>query len=258
MIITIDGPSASGKSSLAQKLAQALKYIHINSGFLYRAAAVLYLRQTTASLGSAGSSPHNLGTLSSPQDVSKGGAVIAIDFLQTITKLKYIYNPVTNRAQVYYLDEDLTPALKTPQASQMASILSANPAVREIINQLQRDLITSNPQYGYIADGRDCGSVVFPRADLKIFLTASLQVRAERVCHDLQRLAQQNHAASKSVESLTLAECLAELAERDQRDQNRVVAPLIVPAGAIVIDSSDLALAQVVQKILALITKLSD
>lgn len=243
MIITIDGPSASGKSSLAQKLAQALKYIHINSGFLYRAAAVLYLRES--------------------QNYSQASYRLSAIApcgrrLETITKLKYIYNPVTNRAQVYYLDEDLTPALKTPQASQMASILSANPAVREIINQLQRDLVAANPEYGYIADGRDCGSVVFPRADLKIFLTASLQVRAERVCHDLQRLAQQNHAASKSVESLTLAECLAELAERDQRDQNRVVAPLVVPTGAVVIDSSDLALAQVVQKILALITKLSD
>ena len=215
MIITIDGPSASGKSSVAQKLAQQLNYIHINSGFLYRAAAVLFLRQVQQN--------------------------------QELTKLKYIYNPVTNFAQVYYLDQDLTPELKTTQVSQMASMLSANPEIRDIINQLQRDLVAANPENSYIADGRDCGSVVFPKANLKIFLTANLQVRAERFRQDLIR---------KQLSQLSIEKSLAELQERDQRDQTRAVAPLIVPAGAFLIDSSALTLAQVVKKILVLIAKL--
>ena len=215
MIITIDGPSASGKSSVAQKLAQQLNYIHINSGFLYRAAAVLFLRQVQQN--------------------------------QELTKLKYIYNPATNLAQVYYLNEDLTPTLKTTQVSQMASMLSANPEIREIINQLQRDLVAANPENSYIADGRDCGSVVFPKANLKIFLTANLQVRAERFRQDLIR---------KQLSQLSIEKSLAELQERDQRDQTRAVAPLIVPAGAFLIDSSALTLAQVVKKILVLIAKL--
>jgi cytidylate kinase len=234
MIITIDGPSASGKSSLAQKLAQQLNYIHINSGFLYRAAAVIFSREFQ-------------NYSQSNSQVSKQNFVepkFSHKFLQIITQLKYIYNPATNRAQVYYLDEDLTPALKTTQVSQMASVISANPEVREIINQLQRDLVAAHPENSYIADGRDCGSVVFPQANLKIFLTASLPIRAERLRQDL---------LCKQLAPLTIEHSLAELVERDQRDQNRAVAPLIVPTGGVIIDSSDLTLEQVVQKILALI-----
>ncbi len=248
MIITIDGPSASGKSSVAQKLAQQLNYIHINSGFLYRAAAVLYLRQVQENYPDVISENH----IDSAQN-NKCSTFVVSDLTlkaklyRTIAQLKYIYNPATNLAQVYYLNEDLTPTLKTTQVSQMASMLSANPEIREIINQLQRDLVAANPENSYIADGRDCGSVVFPKANLKIFLTANLQVRAERFRQDLIR---------KQLSQLSIEKSLAELQERDQRDQTRAVAPLIVPAGAFLIDSSALTLAQVVKKILVLIAKL--
>ncbi len=248
MIITIDGPSASGKSSVAQKLAQQLNFIHINSGFLYRAAAVIFLKQAPNYFqnNSKNNNPANQP-----------------EFLQLLSQLKYIYNPATNRAQVYYLDQDLTPELKIAQVSQMASVLSANSEIREIINKLQRDLVIAQPESNYIADGRDCGSVVFPQANLKIFLTASIQVRAERFCRDLLRQQQAKQKAqqaplqsdSSQLDKSQLApiDCLAELTERDQRDLTRTVAPLIVPAGAVIIDSSALTLEQVVQKIKQLI-----
>lgn len=261
MIITIDGPSASGKSTVAQQLAQQLQLIHINSGYLYRGAAVLFLRQLPA-LGLdhellARALATSVPTASTPQSPLLNTTQAATTelqsqvqlaftkpgFLHAITHLEYRYQAATNLAQVCYQGVDLTPDLKTPLVSQLASLISAQAAVRAIINQLQRDLVQRQPQQNYIADGRDCGSVVFPQAELKIFLTASLAVRAARWCRSL---------ASSSA-ALSLAACETELAARDQRDMTRAVAPLVVPPHAIVIDSSALTLAQVVAQIKTLI-----
>lgn len=214
MIITIDGPVASGKSSVAQALAHTMGIYYINTGLLYRAVAYLYYEKN-----------------------------ISLADIKRAFQEQQVYYRYAQKAQVFVRQEDITPVLKTPQVDDYASRLSVMPEVRELVTSMQH---TIAQQHDMVIEGRDCGTTVFPHAEYKFFITASLEVRAERWRKDQEK--QQQHA-------ITHAEAVRMVSMRDERDKNRTIAPLRKAADAIEIDSSDLALHEVVDKILSIINK---
>ena len=207
MIITIDGPVASGKSSVAKALAKDLKIYYLYTGLLYRAVAYV-LKDIFEEL--------------TPENIS---------FIKDIS-----YDcDKTGRPYIFYKDEDITEHLYSSSLDQPASIVSANKDVRVLLLDLQQNI---GKRYDIVADGRDCGSVVFPHADHKFYLTASVEIRAQRLMLDEKR-----GSIRKSLEDVK-----AEVEERDRRDQEREVAPLLIPEGAIVVDNSEMTLKQTIEK----------
>ncbi len=210
MIITIDGPAASGKSTIAQRLANDLGYYYLYSGLLYRAVGFALIKKFEYHC-------------SFPQ-VPK-----MADLQCVAADLEYCYHAV-NGAQIMYQGSIvLMSDLKSAELDRAASCISIYPEVRQLLVDMQRQLAGS---VALIADGRDCGTVVFPYADYKFYLTAALSVRAQRWYA----------AQSKEQSQQSLEQCYRLLAERDARDSSRAVAPLIVPPGGHVIDSSHLTL----------------
>ncbi len=210
MIITIDGPVASGKSSLARELSQHLGIYYLYTGLLYRSVAHI-LATTDASL----------------------------DDLSFISQISYSYHD--GKPCLLFGKSDITKFLSHESLSGQASIVSANPAVREALLPLQQKV---GECFDVVADGRDCGSVVFPHAPFKFYLTASIAVRAKRLLGD----------AKRGGVVQTLDDAKREIAARDKRDMEREVAPLRVPQGAVMIDNSDMTIAQTLQEMLAHIT----
>jgi cytidylate kinase len=210
MIITIDGPTASGKSCVAKKVAQELRMYYFNSGFLYRALAYILLHYYK----------YDFLQLSMPK---------SSDLAQLFEKnqFSYLFNDVGD-ARMLFQDIDITAYLKDCSIDQAASIISANKEVRDYLITMQRYLIQ---MHDVVTDGRDMGSVIFPYADIKIYLTASLQVRAYRWCYD--------QAARNNIIEIEFAKL--QLQERDTRDQSRAIAPLIIPENAIIIDTSEMS-----------------
>ncbi len=212
MVITIDGPVASGKSSVAQELANRLNFYYLNTGLLYRAIAyVLSVLNHKA-----------LDTQLVQVLVDKD-----LDFAQHIT---YTYS--NNKAHVFYDGQEITDALYDTAIDQLASLVSASPVVRQALLNLQRSIAQKN---NLVADGRDCGSVVFPQAECKFFLTADVDVRARRLCSDQRRRVTQSFQDIKD-----------SLIQRDERDRTRKIAPLVIPSGAIVIDNTNLNFEQTI------------
>ncbi|OGB83025.1 cytidylate kinase [candidate division TM6 bacterium RIFCSPHIGHO2_12_FULL_32_22] len=209
MIITIDGPSASGKSSLAKLIAQKLGLIHLNSGLLFRAVAYILITYF-------GYSEETLIYVTK-KDIDK---IFSHDF-------EYVSD--NGKGRIIYDNRDLTPFLKSKQIDQGASLVSTVPYVRETLLQFQRDFAKTN---FLVADGRDLGSVVFPNANFKIYLTASSEVRAERW----------RQAQLEKGKKYTQEQALEEITVRDNRDQARSIAPLVIPKDAIVIDNSNMSL----------------
>src|SRR5271157_5319036 len=158
MIITIDGPAASGKSSVAKDLAKKLGFYYLNTGLLYRAVAYILMQQKGS-----------LDTIL-PQD------------LEFINQLTYRYHD--NVPTVLYEGNDITPMLFSASLEQGASIVSSNKAVRDALLAFQRRIAQ---EHDVIADGRDCGSVVFPNAEYKFFLTADVDARTQRLMNDAMR-----------------------------------------------------------------------
>ena len=210
-VIAIDGPTASGKGSIATAVAEALGFDCLDSGVLYRLTAWAALRQG-----------------------------VALDDGAALARLAATL-PVTFTAGHIYLNEKVFDAaqLRTEPVGQAASTIAALPAVRDALFALQRSFRRAP---GLVADGRDMGTVVFPDAQLKIFLTASAGSRAERRYKQL--ISQGNPAI--------LADVFADLLERDARDTQRAVAALRPAADAKLLDSTDLSLAQTVEAVLAL------
>lgn len=197
MIITIDGPSGAGKGTVAKYLAEKFNLKMLDTGLLYRAVAAQMLNQ--------GLTENDLE------------AALTIARSMTIEK--------TNQ-----------PGLRTETVAAMASKVAALPAVREILNDIQRKF-ASDPHPGYegvVLDGRDIGTVICPEAPCKVFLTASPEVRVER-----RRLQEQSQEA-KQIEKL--------MSERDTRDSSRQVAPLNIPKDAYLIDTSHLTIDEVCEK----------
>lgn len=222
MIITIDGPTASGKSTVARELAKEFNYFYINSGLYFRAFAYLLVK--------AGISEQELVDIAHERIVK----IVELD------SIVYIYKDGVER--IWYKKSDLTPFLKEEKIDQPSSVIATNGAMRAIVLTLVRQLAQNN---NIVIDGRDTGAVVFPDADLKIFLTATEAVRAYRW---RQVQASLNNPVNQET-------ALAEIKQRDERDKNRKISPLRVPPHALVIDSSDLSIPQILEKIKKLIFK---
>jgi cytidylate kinase len=207
-VITIDGPTASGKGTIAQAVARALGFACLDSGALYRVVALLALRQAIDT-GDA----QRLAQLARGARLQFEGGRVQVD------------------------DEDLTDAIRTEQVGRAASRVSAHGAVRSELLQLQRSF---RRWPGLVADGRDMGTIVFPDACVKVFLTASAEVRAQR---RLKQLMEKGYSAN-------LADLLLDLRERDERDRTRAVAPLIAADDAYELDTSNLGIDAVVEQVL--------
>ena len=212
MIIAIDGPSGAGKSTLAKRLAKELGFIYVDTGAMYRALALKVLRE---------------------------GVDLADDAsMARLIESTKIDLQVDGALQVLLDGADVAAEIRTPQVSQMASKASALPAVRARMLELQRDMARRG---NIVAEGRDIGTVVFPQAEVKIFLQASAAERARRRFAELQ-------AAGQSVD---LTETLREIEERDKRDSERDLAPLRQADDALMIDSSSVDANQVTARVLA-------
>ncbi len=211
MIITLDGPTASGKSTAARLLAHRLGFFYLSSGLLYRALAYILLRDYE----------YTLATIADP----------AIDTVKQILdpkRYKYLYD-VEHNERIFFDEVNITCQLQDDRIGQGASIVSTNQQVRISIDEMQRTLAKD---HNIVIDGRDAGSVVFPHAAHKFFLTASEAVRAQR-WYERQK---------KQGDDVTIDEAYRFIRMRDARDTQRAHAPLIIPAGAHVIDSSHLSL----------------
>jgi len=211
IIITIDGVVASGKSTLARMLAKHLHYYYICSGLLYRALAYLLINKY-------GYTEHTIINVD-PKD-------IAACFDSNL--FRYVYDDKKNE-QVFFAEQNITPYLKDSFIDKITSITSTNIHVRHFVTQLQHTLAQ---EHNIVIDGRDVGSAVFPHAQVKFYLTASIEVRAQRWLQDQRK--QGHHYA--------LQEAIEKIVDRDRRDKERAVAPLIIPEDAIVIDNSNLNL----------------
>lgn len=224
MVITIDGPAGSGKSTVAQTLAQKLSFYYINTGMLYRALAFLLIKREGYS----------------EQDLAHPRTEHLKRYLDLV-HFSYHYSS-TGKVTITFEGLDITPFLKDEEIDRGASTVSVNPLVRQAMHDIQHRI---KQYHSVVIEGRDSGSTVFPHAEHKFFLTASPQERARR----WQKMQE------KRGHSVTLAQAEESLKERDRRDKERVVAPLIVPEGAIEIDSTDMSIEQVVQEIMKYIRK---
>lgn len=213
--IAIDGPAGAGKSTIAKRVAKELSYIYVDTGAMYRAMA-LYL--------------HRLGI--SAEDTEKiaescSGAEISIEYI--------------DGEQVVLLGgENVNPLLRTREVSEMASKSSAVPQVRTRLVQLQQEL---GKKQNVVMDGRDIGTVVLPDAQVKIYLTASVDVRARRRWLELK----------EKGEDPVLEEIAREIEERDNRDMTREVSPLRIADDAVLVDSSAMTIEEVAEYILKIV-----
>lgn len=215
IVVAIDGPAGAGKSTVSKRLTSALGYRLLDTGALYRAVALAASRAGVA-WDDEPALAHIAGAL--PVEFRIDGEL--------------------NR--VFLAGEDVSTAIRQPEISQGASLVSSRPAVRAALLDLQRRL---GAEGGVVAEGRDIGTVVFPAAAAKFFLTASDEVRARRRFDELR---------ASGVE-VDYARTLAEMRERDARDSEREVAPLKPADDAILVDSSALGLDEVVQQMLAVV-----
>jgi len=200
LIIAIDGPVGSGKSTVARRVAQLLGYIYVDTGAMYRAIALKAAR--------------------------RGIALDASDDLVTLAGDTKIDLCARDGTQQVLLDgEDVTPAIRSAEVSQGASKVATVPGVRHVLVTEQR---RAGHKGGVVMEGRDIGTVVFPDAELKIFLTASPEIRAERRWREHEQKG----------DAIDLGRTLEEIRERDKRDHERKTSPLVQARDAIVVDST--------------------
>ena len=200
-IITIDGPSASGKGSLTRSIAAEFNFNILDSGLLYRAYAYFYKKEVDL---------NNIG--------------------KKISGLSFSFN--SDDVQIFDNAEEITSLLRSENTAKVASALSSKKETRTNLLDIQRSFYNGK---GLVADGRDMGTVVFPDARLKIFLTASSKVRAKRRHIELQNRGQE----------VNMRDLIVDIEERDLRDRTRTLSPLIPAEDSVVIDSSSMSLDEV-------------
>ena len=207
-VIAIDGPTASGKGTVAHRVAQALGFHYLDSGALYRLTALMAMRKGVA--------------LNDEHGLAKAAEHLACHF---------------NGEHIFLANEDVTGAIRAEAVGNVASKIATFPALRQALYALQ---LGFHAPPGLVADGRDMGTIIFPHACLKVFLTASVQARAERRHKQLI-----DKGFSANMEDL-----LKDLNERDARDANRASAPLKPAEGAYLLDTSHLSAEKVVKQVL--------
>ena len=210
LAIAIDGPSGAGKSTIARLLAADLRFMYVDTGALYRAVGYTMLQEGI-----------------DPADA----AAVEERLPELQVELRY----VDGVQRVFVNDQDVSDCIRTPEVSMAASAVSALPAVRQFLLQLQRDLAASS---NVIMDGRDIGTVVLPDAGLKIFLTASPEERARRRYLELQE---------KGADT-TLEAVLEDMRQRDHNDSNRAAAPLKAAEDAVMVDTTGCSLEEAVER----------
>jgi cytidylate kinase len=215
VVIAIDGPAGAGKSTVARKLAEHLGLLYVDSGATYRAAA---LRVVEAGV--------------SPDDEAAVAELVAGADIQ--------FAVGDSGLQIHLDGEDVTAASRSPEVSLAAAKVSRYPAVRQKMVDLQRSFARGR---GVVMEGRDIGTVVFPPADLKVFLTAAPEERARRRLSDDQQRGQ----------AVSLPQTIAAIERRDQLDTERKISPLIPAPDAVEVDSTALTADQVVERILRII-----
>ncbi|MFK7873896.1 MAG: (d)CMP kinase [Oligoflexales bacterium] len=218
LVVAVDGPAGSGKSTVCQKVCQLLGWAYVNTGSIYRAVALLAEEQ-------------------------------GVD-LKNTEKMKSLVNQLEAQGRwdaaegrLHIEGRDVTSLLSGTERGRQASRIATHPQIREALLPVFRTLVMKSEASGALVDGRDIGSVVFPEADLKIYMTASLEVRAKRrMC----QLKAQESELSHIQEQMRL---------RDEQDQSRAVAPLIQAEGAVLFDTTDMGEEAVATELQALIEK---
>lgn len=210
--IAIDGPAGAGKSTIAKKIAKELSFVYVDTGAMYRAMALYLLRKGVS--------------CSEPEQIAQAceTAEITISYQN-------------GEQRVILCGEDVTPYLRTEEVGNMASVSSTHPRVREKLVELQQKLATVR---SVVMDGRDIGTVVLPDAAVKIYLTASAHTRA------LRRFAELEEKGEKPC----LEKIEKDIIDRDMRDMTREISPLRQAEDAVLVDSSELGIEEVVEKIL--------
>lgn len=217
--IAIDGPAGAGKSTMARAVAKDLGFVYVDTGAIYRTVGY-YIQMC------------GIG----PRDVD--GVTRLID--EVNIEIQY---PEDGLQHMILNGKDVTGEIRTPEMSDYASKLSTLQVVRDFLLDVQRDLAK---KHNVVMDGRDIGTVVLPRADVKIFLTASAEVRAQRRLLEFQ---------AKGDQKSTFASVLQDIKQRDERDSNREIAPLKRAADAYLLDTSDLSIDQAVAAMKEIIEK---
>lgn len=213
-VITIDGPSGAGKGTIAQLLASKLGFHILDSGSLYRLTALASLNDQIAL---------------EDEDAMR----------QVAAQLDVVFKPTADGLQILLRGEDVSEAIRAEEIGMRASRVAAISAVRDALLQRQRDFKAAP---GLVADGRDMGTTVFPDAPLKVFMTASAEERAERRYKQLK---------AKGINA-NIAALVADLKARDEQDANRAVSPLKPANDAILLDTTEMSIQQVTEKLLEL------
>ena len=215
--VAIDGPAGAGKSSIAAAVAGKVGYIYVDTGALYRAVAYSVIKNGT-----------------DPSDSEK---VISL-----LSKLQVELKFVDKCQRVFVNDEDVSDMIRTPEVSMGASVVSAIGEVRNFLFELQKKIAREN---NVIMDGRDIGTVVLPDAQLKIFLTASPQERARRRYEEI-----------KDKQDVSFDEILRDIIKRDENDMNRAVSPLRQAKDAVLVDTTEMSIEELISCIESMIRKL--
>jgi CMP/dCMP kinase len=213
LIIAIDGPSGAGKGTVARNVAARLNYRHVDTGAMYRAVAWKAL--------------HDRVDLQDEQAVAAVGERAAFDL---------------EGGRVVVDGHDVAKAIRTPEMDAAAAAVARHPAVRVVLVRRQREMGAAG---GIVMEGRDIGSVVFPDADVKIYLDASPEERARRRASDPAHAASQGQA---------LQEIATALADRDRSDSTRAASPLTLAAGAVAIDTTGTPIDEVVERVMAIVS----
>lgn len=215
VVITVDGPSGAGKGTLCHAIAEKLNFDFLDSGAIYRILALAALKKGI--------------DLTDENKLAELGRHLNVQFI-----------PENGEINVILDGENVRDQIRTAEAGQNASKIAVYPKVREALLQRQRDF---SSEKGLVADGRDMGTIVFPNAQIKFFLEASPEERTKRRVKQLQ----------EKGFNANFDEILAEIKERDFRDQNREVAPLVPAPDAKLLDSTNLSIDQVIEQALAYI-----
>lgn len=214
--MAIDGPAGSGKSTVAKIVARKMGYAYIDTGAMYRAATLLALRKGI-----------------NPGDDARMAAELAA--------AEFSFSGDSESPRIYIDDEDVSQLIRAPELTRMVGPICEMPAVRQFLGNRQRQMGADG---GVVLEGRDIGTVIFPDAEIKVFLTADPHARAQRRWQELM---------DKGIE-MKLEEVALDVVRRDERDRSRPVAPLRKAGDSVVIDSTALTIGQVVERIMALIT----